>query len=82
VLVCHARRQKTYAFRAGAKLPDLRRAAGEGDHLSLKWERIGPLGEWFADAEVAEREGSAGAADIVVPVPVHRERQRRYEQAS
>jgi predicted amidophosphoribosyltransferase len=51
----------------------------------LKWERIAPLGEWFAErlAEVAKREGSPLAADVVVPVPFGRDRegQRGYNQA-
>ncbi len=49
----------------------------------LKFERIEPLGRWFAGrlAEVARRE--ALAADAVVPVPLHRqrERERGYNQA-
>ena len=49
----------------------------------LKFERIEPLGCWFAArlAEVTRRE--ALAADIVVPVPLHRqrERERGYNQA-
>jgi len=49
----------------------------------LKFERIEPLGRWFAKrlAEVVRRE--AINADIVVPVPLHRqrERERGYNQA-
>jgi competence protein ComFC len=49
----------------------------------LKFERVEPLGRWFAGrlAEVARRE--ALAADVVVPVPLHRqrERERGYNQA-
>jgi len=49
----------------------------------LKFERIEPLGRWFAGrlAEVARREGLA--VDVVVPVPLHRqrERERGYNQA-
>jgi len=49
----------------------------------LKFERVEPLGRWFAGrlAEVARKE--ALAADIVVPVPLHRqrERERGYNQA-
>jgi len=83
-LVCHACQQKTYAFERarsyGIYDGPLVRAI-----IFLKWERIEPLGSWFAErlAEVAKREGSALAADIVVPVPLHRdrERQRGYNQA-
>jgi len=49
----------------------------------LKFERVEPLGHWFAGrlAEVARRE--ALVADVVVPVPLHRqrERERGYNQA-
>ncbi len=49
----------------------------------LKFERVEPLGHWFAGrlAEVARREELA--ADVVVPVPLHRqrERERGYNQA-
>jgi competence protein ComFC len=47
----------------------------------LKFERIQPLGSWFAKrlAEVVSRE--ALTADVVVPVPLHRQRERGYNQA-
>jgi ComF family protein len=52
----------------------------------LKFERIEPLGAWFADrlAEVVEREKDVLQADVVVPVPLHRERERErgYNQAA
>lgn len=83
-LVCPLCREKKYAF-------DLARSYGiyEGALvraiLLLKFERMEPLGDWFARrlAEVAQREGKAFAADIVVPVPLHRERERErgYNQA-
>ena len=51
--------------------------------LLLKFERMEPLGQWFAErlAELVRRE--ALAADVVVPVPLHqqRERERGYNQA-
>jgi len=55
--------------------------------LMLKYQRMEPLGKWFAGrmAEVARRGGEAFAAvDIVVPVPLHRnrERTRGYNQAA
>lgn len=53
--------------------------------LLLKWERMDPLGRWFAKglAEMARREGETLVADVVVPVPLHRdrERERGYNQA-
>jgi competence protein ComFC len=51
--------------------------------LLLKFERMEPLGVWFAErlAEVVKVEGLL--ADVVVPVPLHRdrERERGYNQA-
>jgi len=51
--------------------------------MLLKFERMEPLGRWFAErlVEVAKRE--AIGVDIVVPVPLHRqrERERGYNQA-
>jgi ComF family protein len=51
--------------------------------LLLKFERMEPLGVWFAErlAEVVKGEGLD--ADVVVPVPLHRdrERERGYNQA-
>ena len=53
--------------------------------LLLKFEEMTPLGNWFAArlAELVERSGETLAADVVVPVPLHRERQRErgYNQA-
>jgi competence protein ComFC len=51
--------------------------------LLLKFERMEPLGAWFAD-QLAEVVNSQGLhADVVVPVPLHRdrERERGYNQA-
>jgi ComF family protein len=46
--------------------------------LLLKYERIEPLGTWFAErlAEVVAKEPDRLAADVVVPVPLHRQRSR------
>ena len=43
----------------------------------LKFERIEPLGEWFAERllELVRRDELLGA-DVVVPVPLHRQRHR------
>ena len=53
--------------------------------LMLKFERIEPLGAWFAErlVEVVGRERETLEADLVVPVPLHcqRERERGYNQA-
>ena len=54
--------------------------------LLLKFEQIEPLGAWFAERlmELVNTEAAALAADVVVPVPLHRERQRErgYNQAA
>jgi competence protein ComFC len=46
--------------------------------LLLKYAQVEPLGAWFAKrlAEVVREEGGLLRADIVVPVPLHRQRQR------
>lgn len=53
--------------------------------LLLKFERMAPLGAWFASklAALVEREGETLAPDLVVPVPLHRnrEKERGYNQA-
>jgi competence protein ComFC len=82
-LCCPACQQETYAFdRArsyGVYQGGLVRAI-----LMLKFEEIQPLGDWFAGrlAELARGEGPAMGADVVVPVPLHRDRQkeRGYNQ--
>jgi competence protein ComFC len=54
--------------------------------LLLKFEDIDPLGKLFARrlAEVVTNSGAALQADVVVPVPLHRqrERERGYNQAA
>ncbi|HUL14733.1 MAG TPA: ComF family protein [Terriglobales bacterium] len=53
--------------------------------LLLKFERIEPLGGWFAKrlSQIVAEQGESFAADVVVPVPLHRERERErgYNQA-
>ena len=46
--------------------------------LLLKYERIEPLGAWFAArlAEVVQEELERLGADVVVPVPLHRQRMK------
>jgi ComF family protein len=54
--------------------------------LMLKFEQMTPLGAWFARrlAELVAREREMLEADIVVPVPLHRQREkeRGYNQAA
>jgi len=79
---CLACQGRTYAFEQVRSY-----AAYDGALIRaivmLKFERIEPLAEWFAKqlATVAKREGLT--ADVVVPVPLHRqrERERGYNQA-
>lgn len=69
-------RARSYAVYDGAVVPAM---------ILLKYEAIEPLGKWFAGrlAEVVRRESESLAADVVVPVPLHRDRQRErgYNQA-
>ena len=83
--MCHACQQKTYAFERarsyGIYHGPLVRAI-----ILLKWEKMEPLGRWFAGrlAEMVQREAGLLATDVVVSVPLHRDRERRagYNQAS
>jgi predicted amidophosphoribosyltransferase len=54
--------------------------------LLLKFEQIEPLGAWFAErlAELVKEGPDFLAADVVVPVPLHRqrERERGFNQAA
>jgi predicted amidophosphoribosyltransferase len=49
-----------------------------GRFCLLKFEQIEPLGAWFAErlAELRSAEGDTLAAGVVLPVPLHRERER------
>ncbi len=83
-LLCPACRDNTYAFDCARSF-----ALYEGELvqaiLLLKFERIEPLGAWFAErlAEAVRNDPDLLAADVVVPVPLHRERERErgYNQA-
>ena len=84
-LICPACLDKTYAFDRARSFAvyqgTLVRAI-----LLLKFEQIEPLGAWFAQrlADLVNAEGEGLAADVVVPVPLHRdrERERGYNQAA
>jgi competence protein ComFC len=62
----------------------VRRGAGAGIVL-LKFERMEPLAGWFAPrlAEIVKREDEGFDANVLAPVPLHREREqeRGYDQA-
>jgi predicted amidophosphoribosyltransferase len=84
-LLCPACQDGTYAFDR-ARSYAVYEGAVVRAILLLKFEQIEPLGMWFAErlAEVVDAEGANLAADVVVPVPLHRqrERERGYNQAA
>src|SRR5258708_23957523 len=75
--VCQECRERGFAF-------DAARSFGIDDGalaravVLMKYERIEPLGTWFAKrlVEAARRMPAEFAADLTVPVPLHRTRQR------
>ena len=84
-LLCPACQERTYAFERARSFALYEEAVVRAI-LLLKFEQIEPLGAWFAErlAEVVNDEGARLAADVVVPVPLHRERERErgYNQAA
>jgi ComF family protein len=83
--LCPACHNHTYAFEKARSFA-LYDGAVVRAILLLKFEQIEPRGAWFADrlAELVNAAGDARAADVVVPVPLHRqqERERGYNQAA
>ena len=81
-LFCPQCRDRAYGFER-ARSYALYKGAIVRAIMLLKFERVEPLGRWFAErlSEVARRD--AMSMDIVVPVPLHRqrERERGYNQA-
>jgi competence protein ComFC len=81
---CRLCRDQFYAFQIarsfGAYNEALKKAI-----LLLKFEEVTCLGDWFASrlAEIVAREAADFRADVVVPVPLHpdRQRERGYNQA-
>ena len=84
-LLCPACQDRTYAFERARSFA-LYEGAVVRAILLLKFEQIEPLGAWFAErlAELVNSQSGALAADVVVPVPLHRDRQRErgYNQAA
>lgn len=84
-LLCPACQDHTYAFERARSFA-LYEGALVRAILLLKFEQIQPLGAWFAEqlATVVGNEAEALAADVVVPVPLHRQREkeRGYNQAA
>src|SRR5579859_2006364 len=83
-LKCSACRLETYAFERARSFAiyedEIVRAI-----VMLKFDRIEPLAKWFAErlAEIYSTNAELLNADVVVPVPLHREREkeRGYNQA-
>jgi len=75
--LCRECRERGFAFTAarsfGIYEGNLARAI-----VLLKYEQIEPLGAWFAKRlqAIAENAGEKFGADLIVPVPLHRSRQR------
>ena len=84
-LLCEACKDKTYAFDRARSFAMYEGALVRAI-LLLKFEQIEPLGAWFAErlAELVRGAGELLAADVVVPVPLHRQREkeRGYNQAA
>ena len=84
-LLCPACQNRTYAFDRARSFAVYEDAVVRAI-LLLKFEQIEPLGAWFAEqlAEVVRAERERLAGDVVVPVPLHRERERErgYNQAT
>ena len=76
-LLCRACQDRTYAFDRARSFAVYENTIVRAI-LLLKFEQIEPLGAWFADrlTEVVNSEADWLAADVVVPVPLHRERER------
>jgi predicted amidophosphoribosyltransferase len=76
-LLCPACQDGTYAFEKARSFA-LYEGAVVRAILLLKFEQIEPLGAWFAErlVDLVAAESDALAADVVVPVPLHRQRER------
>ncbi len=81
---CQLCRRNTYAFDRARSLAIYEQETVKAITL-LKYEAIAPLGRWFADRlfELATSSASPLSADAMVPVPLHRTRQkeRGFNQA-
>ena len=83
--LCPACQQKIYTFDRARSFAVYADAVVRAI-LLLKFEQIEPLGVWFSErlAEMVNADGDRLSADVVVPVPLHREREkeRGYNQAA
>jgi predicted amidophosphoribosyltransferase len=75
-LLCPACLEGTYAFDRARSFAFYKEAVVRAILLP-KFEQIEPLRPWFAEglAEVVNVEGAKLAADVAVPVPLHRQRE-------
>jgi competence protein ComFC len=84
-LLCQACQNKTYGFDRARSFATYEGALVEAI-LLLKFEQIEQLAAWFAErlAQVLHAAGDLLGADVVVPVPLHRvrEKERGYNQAA
>jgi competence protein ComFC len=84
-VLCPACQDRTYAFDRASSFAVYEGAVVRAI-LLLKFEQIEPLGAWFSErlAEMANADTTLLSADVVVPVPLHREREkeRGYNQAA
>lgn len=82
--LCGLCRAQAYAFEHARSYGIYNDALG-GAITLLKYDQVTRLGDWFAArlAEVVARAGKDFRADVVVPVPLHpdRQRERGYNQA-
>jgi ComF family protein len=82
--LCRLCRVNFYAFNRARSFAVYDESLSEA-MLLLKYDEVARLGSWFADrlAEIVSREEKEWKADVVVPVPLHAERQRErgYNQA-
>lgn len=83
-LCCRLCRAHFYAFDGARSFAVYNRALSEAI-LLLKYEQVVPLADWFGArlAQIAIQAGRDWQADVVVPVPLHRDRRRErgYNQA-
>jgi ComF family protein len=83
-LRCRLCRENSYAFDRARSFAVYNRALSEAI-LLLKYEQVTSLADWFGArlAEIALEAAPAWRADVVVPVPLHRDRRRErgYNQA-
>ncbi len=82
--LCRLCRANFYAFDRARSFAIYNRALSEAV-LLLKYEQVASLAQWFGAqlAEIARNAGVECRADVVVPVPLHRDRHRErgYNQA-